>query len=262
MHEILNALGPDASVLDLGCGGGSFQAAGCGFRTVSVDRDWKPGARFVQADAARLPFHGASFEAVVANHSLEHIEGLDAALTELGRVVKPDGALFVSVPDARTLCDRLYRWLGRGGGHVNPFVSAGELAERISRATGLRHVATRTLCTSLSYLNRKNARGPAPRKMWLLGGGHEAVLDAWSGAARWMDGRFGTRLAVYGWAMYFGNVTCAVETRAASNVCLRCGSGHGSDALLAAGHVQGQRWRCPQCGTGNRFTRDEWFRYG
>lgn len=53
MHEILDHLGSDAVVLDLGSGGGSFRADGYEFRCVRVDllRPQKAPARFVQADA-------------------------------------------------------------------------------------------------------------------------------------------------------------------------------------------------------------------
>ena len=54
------------------------------------------------------------------------------------------------MPDASTFCDKLYRWLSRGGGHVNAFTSSAELAATIERSTGLKHRATKTLHTSLS----------------------------------------------------------------------------------------------------------------
>jgi SAM-dependent methyltransferase len=77
----------------------------------------------VQGDALHLPFPDSTFTAVISNHSLEHFDHLEGALHEIGRVVRPQGALFVSVPDASTFCDRLYRWLAKGSGHVNAFTS-------------------------------------------------------------------------------------------------------------------------------------------
>ena len=47
----------------------------------------------MQADAAHLPFATASFDAVISNHSLEHFAQLDAALVEIGRVLKRPGKL-------------------------------------------------------------------------------------------------------------------------------------------------------------------------
>ncbi|HTS46389.1 MAG TPA: class I SAM-dependent methyltransferase, partial [Bryobacteraceae bacterium] len=207
MHELLRSLPPGAWVLDLGCGGGSFRAAGA-CRIVHVDLEPPSSSlpNFVQADAASLPFPKHCVDAIISNHSLEHFNNLSAALGEMRRVVKPGGALYVSVPDATTFCDRLYRWLARGGGHVNPFCSAHELAAKIEAATGLQHIGTRTLCTSLSFLNRHNAPKPRPRKLWLLGNGTEPSLRLINFLSRLSDRSLHTRLTVYGWALYFGNL--------------------------------------------------------
>lgn len=173
MHELLRKLRPGARVLDLGCGAGSFDSADSAFTVLRIDleRSDRKLANFALADAAKLPFPAASFEAVISNHSLEHFENLAECLAEIGRVVKPDGAFYVAVPDAATISDRLYRWLARGGGHVNPFSSDRELAQTIEHTTGLEHVATRTLCASLSCLNRRNRRARAPTRLWLMAAG-------------------------------------------------------------------------------------------
>jgi len=183
---------------------------------------------------------------VISNHSLEHFEDLEGALSEIGRVVKPDGALFVAVPDAATLTDRIYRWLGRGGGHVNRFTNAEELAHALESATGLRHRATRTLWSSLSFLNRHCAPRPLPRRLWLLGGGFEPVLRAYVRLSRRVDRIFGTRTGVYGWALYFGEVQGTIDTTAWVNVCVRCGSGFPKACLEGA-----RVYRCPECGARN-----------
>ena len=180
MHEILNHLPEEAFVLDLGCKEGSFSPSATAAKVVRVDRDAPAvrgdGTSFVQADAARLPFADGSFAAIVSNHSLEHFDDFAGALAEMGRVIAADGALFVAVPDASTLTDKVYRWLARGGGHVNAFTSETETAATIERATGLKHVATRPLCSSLSFLNPRNAPRPMPKRLLLLGAGFEESL--------------------------------------------------------------------------------------
>jgi len=123
MHEILRNLPPGTLVLDLGCSRGSFAEASAPAVVVRVDLQ-PPSNRalyggFVQADAAALPFRDRAFAGIIANHSLEHFEDLDGALREIGRVIAPNGGLFVAVPDASTVTDKLYRWLATGGGHVN-----------------------------------------------------------------------------------------------------------------------------------------------
>ncbi len=125
VHEILRRLSPESTVLDLGCGGGSFSwSAGS---LVRIDRRFpttRPKGLFVVADAASLPLADSVLDAVVSNHSLEHYSQLEEALHEIGRTLKPGGALFLAVPDASTFTDALYRWLSRGGGHVNAFQDA------------------------------------------------------------------------------------------------------------------------------------------
>jgi SAM-dependent methyltransferase len=246
VHELLRNLPAGARVLDLGCGAGSFASD----RAVRIDleRESLQAPDGVQADAAAVPFRDRSFDVVISNHSLEHFEDLAGALAEIGRVVKPGGALYVAVPDSRTFCDRLYRWLARGGGHVNAFDSAPELAAKIERATGLSHVATRTLCTSFSFLNRRNRRAPPPRRLYLLGGGTEISLLLGSALARLSDRWFHTRLSVYGWAFYFGRIEGEIDGVTWTNVCIRCGSGHPAAAL--SGRIF---YRCPQCNAPNLY---------
>ena len=78
MHEILRNLRTGARVLDLGSLTGSFPMDCCpGAFVVRLDLEAPaPGSvdGFVQADAARLPFPDGAFDAVIANHSLEHIQ--------------------------------------------------------------------------------------------------------------------------------------------------------------------------------------------
>ena len=88
---------------------------------VDLDRQAPAPPNLVQADAARMPFPDHCFDLIISNHSLEHFGDLAGSLREIGRVVRPNGALYVAVPDATTLSDRFYRWLARGGGHVNAF---------------------------------------------------------------------------------------------------------------------------------------------
>ena len=266
MNELLDTLRPGAAILDIGSGPGSFDADGSPFAVVRTDLERQPRGtpNFVQADAARLPFADHCFDLIVSNHSLEHFDDLTGALREIGRTVKHNGALYVAVPDATTISDRLYRWLARGGGHVNPFSSAEDLASTIARTTGLKRVATRTLCTSLACLNRRNRRAPAPRRLLLLGGGTQASLLLITYMLRLADRFLGTRASVYGWALYFGNVNATIDRTAWTNVCVRCGAGHPSAWLLREGKVKrGLRivltYRCPRCGTVNFFTDDRDF---
>jgi len=258
LHEIICSLSEGAFLLDLGSGSGSFDRAltPAAVIRVDVEESAAAGETFVRADAAALPFRGGFFDALILNHSLEHFAGLDGVLHELGRVVKSRGALYVAIPDANSLCDRLYRWLGRGGGHVNRFTDPRALERRIERATGLRHVATRVLLTSFTFLNRRSMMRRPPRRLALAGGGSESVLVLASGLLRLADRVLRSRLSVYGWAMYFGEIPHPVEADAWANVCVRCGAGHPSGNL----DRRGLFYLCPRCGARNIFTPDSAYR--
>lgn len=251
-------------MLDLGCGSGSFEYESYPLVVIALDveRPAGPVPRcFVEADAARLPFENAIFDAVISNHSLEHIANLDAALKEIGRILKRPGKLYVAVPDSRTLSDRLYRWLARGGGHVNPFRSPEELAARIGQHLAAPLAGIRPLYTSLSFLNKRNHPSRAPRGLWLLGGGNEWILKELNYGLRWLDCHLGTRLSQYGWALFFGEYPDPPSQESWPNVCVRCGAGHPSGWLHNQGAVRSNWLRrsyvCPDCGATNYFTSDE-----
>ena len=266
MDEILRNLGPGTRVLDLGSLTGSFPIDRCPNSLVArVDLEAPAPGRcegFIQADAARLPFPDRCFDAVVASHSLEHIHGLREALQEIGRVVRPEGSLFVAVPDASTFSDRLFRWIYRGAsGHINPFCSADALAAEITKATGLTLAGARDLYSSFEYLNRYYFPAGTSWRLRMVGNGNRRAIVLLSYLARMWDRAFDTRASAYGWALYFGNVGEAVDPAAWSNVCVGCGSGF-SAAWLAANKLVRRRflvlqwYRCPNCAAGNLFTRD------
>lgn len=56
-----------------------------------------PGASVKQCDAANLPFADKSFNWVIANYMLYHLDDPDRALKEFTRVLRPDGHLIVAL---------------------------------------------------------------------------------------------------------------------------------------------------------------------
>jgi SAM-dependent methyltransferase len=64
-------------------------------------------------DATRLDFNDDQFDLVYSFHVLEHIPLFREALSEMARVLRPEGVLFVGVPNRA-------RWIGYlGSEHVN-----------------------------------------------------------------------------------------------------------------------------------------------
>lgn len=64
-----------------------------------------PGARVVRCGAAELPFPNGSFDTVIANHMLYHLDDPDAALRELTRVLREHGRLAVTTNGADHLLE-------------------------------------------------------------------------------------------------------------------------------------------------------------
>jgi SAM-dependent methyltransferase len=62
------------------------------------------GPAYLRAGADRMPFAGATFDAVVACLVFEHIEAVDEAISEVARVLRPGGrfAFFLNHPILQT----------------------------------------------------------------------------------------------------------------------------------------------------------------
>lgn len=91
-------------VLDVGCGEGQVTRLAASLpasiRVAGVDPTWAQlkvagqrggGVAYARAAATGLPFPAAAFDAVVACLVFEHIDDAGAAITEVGRVLKPGG---------------------------------------------------------------------------------------------------------------------------------------------------------------------------
>jgi len=87
-------------VLEIGCGWGELaeQIAEAGAEVTAIDLSFRMaqlaherGIRASVADGQALPFGANRFDLVIANAVMYHIPNLDLALTEVGRVLAPDG---------------------------------------------------------------------------------------------------------------------------------------------------------------------------
>ena len=255
MNQLIEALPPGARVLDLGARGGSFSTPRSDLTIVRLDLEIpaRPSGCYVRADAACLPFASSSFDLVVSNHSLEHFVELEAVLREVGGVIRPGGCFYAAVPDSTTWTDRIYRWLGKGGGHVNAFRWPADVIVPVESITGLKHCHTGILYSSLSFLNAHNFVDRPPRKIAFFGFGNERFLAV----LLWLLRRFGPGSSRYGWEFYFGPFA-PPDHEPWINVCVRCGSGHSEPYLRGNCAIHKllfvETYRCPACGGFNLLT--------
>ena len=128
LHEFIPA---GARVLDAGCGSGRIfryeLAKGCHILGVDLGTELRDNPNVddrVRGDVQRLPFAGASFDAVIASHVMEHLPQPEQALSEAARVLKPGGRLLLLTPNrfhyvplvASLMPQRLHVWFNRRRG--------------------------------------------------------------------------------------------------------------------------------------------------
>ena len=135
--------------LDLGCHTGLLGAAlgGRGGIETLVSCDLSaamaaraPGPRLV-ADEEALPFADASVDLVLSCLSLHWVNDLPGALTQIRRVLKPDGLLLASFLGGATLTELRQAWLeaedrieGGVGPRVSPFADVRDAGALLQRA--------------------------------------------------------------------------------------------------------------------------------
>jgi 2-polyprenyl-3-methyl-5-hydroxy-6-metoxy-1,4-benzoquinol methylase len=136
---------PVGSLLDLGCGPGTFSqvARARGWRTRGLDLNAASVARChalgldVVCGAFPNPaFAGATFDAVVMNDFLEHLTDPAGAVAVARELLAPEGVLFVTTPNIGSTVARLTgrRWL-----HLKPnehivYFDSGTIRALLTRA--------------------------------------------------------------------------------------------------------------------------------
>jgi SAM-dependent methyltransferase len=118
----VEAIGRGKRVLDLGCRSGALtrhflegnSVVGLDVDAVALEKAQALGIEPVQANVEDpLPFDDASFDAVVAGELLEHLQFPDALVAEIQRVLRHEGVLVGSVPNAFRVQSRLRFLRGR-----------------------------------------------------------------------------------------------------------------------------------------------------
>jgi len=269
MNDWLSKLSKNQRVLDLGSGPGSFSYTNWDCTIIALDTDFTALSRIAAARAAfavnsrshLLPFKDRTFDLIICNNTMEHFEQSRETLTEIGRILAPQGMLIVTLPNGFGFDDNLYRYLMEGGGHVNRF-SFSEIVALVETLAAIRLVRWHDLYSSYVYL-----RKPAPSVLPHLRPRFRRIarLPAWAFRisqfalnlfTRFM-GRFaGNDIAKYGWALFFARNDAQVQIQqpAAVNVCMRCGAGHNAVGLRDRRMLR-VLYRCPSCGELNPFFR-------
>jgi ubiquinone/menaquinone biosynthesis C-methylase UbiE len=116
-------LPPAAHILELGCGPGDLWERnsarlprGWWIALADLSTDMARQAQqslsktrhpffYTAADAQSIPFPGASFDAVIANHMLYHVPDLAGGLAEIARVLRRGGRLYAATNGAAHMRD-------------------------------------------------------------------------------------------------------------------------------------------------------------
>jgi SAM-dependent methyltransferase len=104
LFERLMAPGMDSSILDVGCGDAGLAAYGPELAITGVDRSARPAyvngrRRFVQADAAALPFDDGVFDIAHSNSVIEHIVDPADRRRFAREIRRVSGRYFVQTPN-------------------------------------------------------------------------------------------------------------------------------------------------------------------
>lgn len=109
---------PDrGSLLDLGCGNGSFleravemgwDAVGCEPDGAAVEVCRAAGLEVIHGDVFTEALDGRSFDVVTVSHVIEHVPDMDAALSRISSIVKSGGTVWFALPNPDSIIMKLF----------------------------------------------------------------------------------------------------------------------------------------------------------
>jgi SAM-dependent methyltransferase len=165
VRKFLKPAPPGARLLDVGCGTGHWSRffASLGYDVVGVDisQDMiqvaktrrEPHCRFQVADALALPFGDHCFDLVAAASMIEFVSDASAALMEMFRCVKPDGAILIGTLNRLAPINRHRLAKGRQPYASGRLLSPSELRRLLTPFGRVRMIA------SLPKTGRRRRRG-------------------------------------------------------------------------------------------------------
>jgi 2-polyprenyl-3-methyl-5-hydroxy-6-metoxy-1,4-benzoquinol methylase len=168
VRRYLRALSPGTRVLDAGCGEGllveEFRAR---LRIEGLDPNYSSD-HVTNGSVTALPYEAGTFDCGLCLDVLEHLSFPDQsrALTELFRVIRPGGELYVTVPNLAHLQSRLHFLIGgRFIRTANLIKHPGDrpVAEYLdlARQTGFRLIDRRGIFPTVPVLTRLIRQNPA-----------------------------------------------------------------------------------------------------
>jgi SAM-dependent methyltransferase len=88
----------DRRCLEVGCGRGAFQELVLDYHGVDIASTLRANFHkpYYQASAIALPFANSTFDALWSINTLEHVPDPEGALSEMRRVLRPNGLLFLA----------------------------------------------------------------------------------------------------------------------------------------------------------------------
>jgi len=110
------------NVLELGCGVGNLWLENTGripYMNILITdlsdaminiaenklRNIESNAKFEIVNAEEIPYKNNSFDIIIANHMLYHINDIDKAIFEVHRVLKPGGRLYATTLGKENMCE-------------------------------------------------------------------------------------------------------------------------------------------------------------
>jgi glycosyltransferase involved in cell wall biosynthesis/2-polyprenyl-3-methyl-5-hydroxy-6-metoxy-1,4-benzoquinol methylase len=149
-----NRLPSDIRILDIGCGRGNIALplASLGYAVTGVDYD-EDSIRFARDVASDLrdrpqfyvgsleKIHGERFDVIVASEVLEHQKDPLAFLKELESLLNPNGLLLLSVPNGKSLEERIRKFTTHTklGNAIKRFLKRGIAHEGVQSAASHPH---------------------------------------------------------------------------------------------------------------------------
>lgn len=187
---------PGATLLDIGCGSGSFLeiAAAMGWHATGLEPDPKAvevcrsrGLRVYQGDISALDIAPESYDVITMGHVVEHVHDPRDLLAGCFRLLKPGGVLWIETPNLGSIGGRCY---GRNWRGLEPprhlVLFTWDSLQAILTESGFRKIVpapARPLAYWTFPASRAIARGENPRgfaNRWRLG----LRLRAWQADSR------------------------------------------------------------------------------